>query len=109
MPGELPPGVKERPTLAPDKRPTPTPNDIEAKNLPKKEVPKRKPITMIDTAPDVPHKQKYQIIIKRREDKIAILVPVGIEKDEILNEYFKPERGDELLHISYLPTGRDEN
>jgi hypothetical protein len=63
---------------------------------------------MIDTAPEVPHKDKYQISIQRGKtgQKVVILVPGGVDPEEVLNKYLNPAEGDKVLTI-VMPLGRD--
>ncbi len=114
MPGELPPGMERRATLAPDKRATPTLNAIEAQKLPQAKRPERKPVTVIDTAPDILYGNKYQIILKndQSKDKIFILIPVSVYTqikssketlNKIVSEYVGSQKGYQVLRISPPP------
>jgi hypothetical protein len=92
----------ERPPLPPEQRPTPTPNHIEAQSLPKVTPPVIPTVEMIDTAPDVSRWDKYEIVIQRGKSgkKVYILVPVGVELEDVLNEHLNPAEGDKVLVVA---------
>jgi hypothetical protein len=98
----------ERPPLPPEQRPTPTPTDLEAQSLPKVTPPVIPTLEVIDTAPEVPDENKYEIIIQRGKSgkTVHLLVPGGVDPEEVLNKYLNPEEGDKVLTI-VMPLGRD--
>jgi hypothetical protein len=105
LPGEVPIDVERQVIPSPA---TPTPNPIEAKNLPRATPPVQPPMEMIDTAPDVPYRDKYQLIIKRGQsgEKVVILVPLGIDQEQVLKAHLNPAKGDELIRIDPPPPNR---
>ncbi len=89
------------PPPPPEQRPTTTPTDLEAQSLPKVTPPVIPTVQMIDTAPEVPHKDKYQISIQRGKtgQKVVILVPGGVDPEAVLNKYLNSAEGDEVLRV----------
>lgn len=83
---------------------TPTPNDEQAKSLPKVTAPVIPTIETIDTAPDVDWNAKYEIIIRRAKtnELVVIKVQLGIKPEEAVQKYVT--EGDEVVGVN-MPLG----
>lgn len=100
LPGERSKNFQEQgASLGPNN--TPTPNPIEAQNLPKAKSPEKKPsLEIVDTAPNVPYENKYHIIVERGQDKkrVGIAVPLNIKPEEAIQKFLQAD--DKFLYVS---------
>jgi hypothetical protein len=102
MPGELPPGFEKRPEFPLGRPPTSTPDPFEAEQLPEVTPSIIPTAEVINIAPEAPREQKYHLVIKRGKSgkQVLIAVPIGVDKEAVLNEYLNPEDGDEFVRTS---------